>query len=67
MIENLKKLYRMYSTYVVLAINILYGYWAQLPLETQQHYLQQFPFLPYVVPILGFVAFALARIKPQGL
>lgn len=65
MLAALKTLHRLYSTWAVFLFNTALLYWLQLPVERQAELLARWPSMAVLVPISGFVAFALARIAPQ--
>ncbi len=64
--RELRGLWRLYSTWVVLIVSAAAEWWLMLPVAEQAKILAEWPNLKHLPPIVGFVAFAVARAKPQG-
>lgn len=63
--QNIRSLYRHYSTYVAFIASSAAGYWLHLDPAAQDALLGSYPSLKLVAPTVSFVAFMIARGLPQ--
>lgn len=63
---NVAKSFKMLSVWVAGAICAVVAYYLNLPIEEQQAWLQQYPFLKTYAPQIAFLVWYAARVKSQG-
>jgi len=64
-LSNLLRLHTYFSTWVAFLASAAAAYWLQLAPADQQAILAAYPALKLAAPVLGFIAFAVARGLPQ--
>ena len=65
LIENVRKLPKNYSSWVVFVVTGAAFWWLDLDAAEQARYLAEFPWLKYFAPAAAIIAFASARVAPQ--
>lgn len=65
LISKLKQLHMFYSTYVTWVLMGIAAWYLQLSVDQQQSIMAALPWLKVVGPLLGLVAFLVARGWPQ--
>lgn len=63
--RNLKALPTRASTVTVAVLMAAIAWWMQLPLAEQQALMEQWPALKAGAPLIGMLAFVIARVWPQ--
>lgn len=63
--QNLALMCKQISSYVVLLVTGIGGWWLTLDPATQAGWLAEFPALKYVAPVSALVAFVIAKGIPQ--
>lgn len=63
--SNLRRMPTYFSTWVAFLASAAAAYWLQLAPDDQQAILAAFPAMKLAAPVLGFIAFAVARGIPQ--